>query len=88
MTPAAISYVGRLVRRRLRDYLALAKPRVVLMVLVTTTVGYLGDHGARPLKPGPRARRTDSPALPYRAHSQWRRAPERSGLRVELSAVG
>ena len=28
-------------RRRLGDYLALTKPRVVLMVLVTTTVGYL-----------------------------------------------
>src|SRR5215831_1461150 len=48
MTPAAISCVGRLVRRRLRDYLALAKPRVVLMVLVTTTVGYLLGSTTRP----------------------------------------
>ena len=37
MTPA---WHGAVVRRRLADYLALAKPRVVLMVLVTTTVGY------------------------------------------------
>ncbi len=40
MTPASISCFGRLVGRRLGDYLTLAKPRVVLMVLVTTTVGY------------------------------------------------
>jgi heme o synthase len=45
MTPAAV-WQGTLVRRRLADYLALAKPRVVAMVLVTTTVGYyLGSVG-------------------------------------------
>jgi heme o synthase len=48
MMPVAISCVGRLVRRRLKDYLALAKPRVVLMVLVTTTVGYLLGSTIRP----------------------------------------
>ena len=41
MTFAALACVGRVVRGRLGDYLALVKPRVVLMVLVTTTVGYL-----------------------------------------------
>jgi heme o synthase len=40
MTPAAILRFGRPVRSRLADYLTLAKPRVVVMVLVTTTVGY------------------------------------------------
>jgi protoheme IX farnesyltransferase len=46
MTPAAISWSGAVVRRRLVDYLSLAKPRVVLMVLVTTVVGYyLGSAG-------------------------------------------
>jgi protoheme IX farnesyltransferase len=48
MTPAAIFSTGRLVRRRLTDYLALAKPRVVLMVLVTTAVGYLLAATTRP----------------------------------------
>ena len=48
MMPAAISWHGRLVRRRLADYLALAKPRVVLMVLVTTTVGYVLGSAAPP----------------------------------------
>jgi protoheme IX farnesyltransferase len=37
---------GEAVRRRLADYLALTKPRVVSMVLVTTAVGYdLGSSG-------------------------------------------
>src|SRR5206468_7511037 len=48
MMPAAISWHGRLVRRRLADYLALAKPRVVLMVLLTTTVGYFLGSAAPP----------------------------------------
>jgi len=39
MTPVAVSWRGRLVRR-LADYLALTKPGVVLMVLVTTAAGY------------------------------------------------
>ena len=47
MTPAALSWQGAAVRRRLADYVALGKPRVVLMVLVTTLVGYyLGSRGA------------------------------------------
>ncbi|HUK63980.1 MAG TPA: heme o synthase [Dongiaceae bacterium] len=47
MTPAAVSWQGAAVRRRLADYVALGKPRVVLMVLVTTLVGYyLGSRGA------------------------------------------
>jgi protoheme IX farnesyltransferase len=46
MTLAAISVPHVLVRRRLADYVALTKPRVVLMVLVTTLVGYyLGSRG-------------------------------------------
>jgi len=48
MMPAAICWHSRLVRRRLADYLALAKPRVVLMVLVTTTVGYVLGSAAPP----------------------------------------
>jgi len=48
MMPAAICWHSRLVRRRLADYLALAKPRVVLMVLVTTTVGYVLGSAALP----------------------------------------
>jgi heme o synthase len=44
MTSAAISWSSASVRRRVADYLELAKPRVVAMVLVTTTVGfYLGS---------------------------------------------
>ncbi len=45
MTPATTLIVGRmLTRQRLSDYLALTKPRVVLMVLITTFVGfYLGS---------------------------------------------
>ncbi|MGH7895860.1 MAG: heme o synthase, partial [Candidatus Binatia bacterium] len=42
-----------LARRRLEDYLALTKPRVVLMVLITTFVGYylgaVGDFATLPL---------------------------------------
>lgn len=34
------------VQRRVQDFVALAKPRVVMMVLITTLVGfYLGSHG-------------------------------------------
>lgn len=42
MTPAAVTLVAQRmhVRQRLTDYLALTKPRVVLMVLITTFVGY------------------------------------------------
>src|SRR5262245_82098 len=44
MTSAAIPWSPASVRRRVADYLELAKPRVVAMVLVTTTVGfYLGS---------------------------------------------
>ena len=47
MTPAVVPWQGAAVRRRLADYVALGKPRVVLMVLVTTLVGYyLGSRGA------------------------------------------
>src|SRR5947199_4831215 len=47
MTPVAVSWRGRLVRR-LADYLALTKPGVVLMVLLTTTVGYFLGSAAPP----------------------------------------
>jgi len=42
VTPAADALVAQqmTVRQRLTDYLALTKPRVVLMVLITTFVGY------------------------------------------------
>jgi protoheme IX farnesyltransferase len=40
MTPAVSTWVGELGRQRLTDYLALTKPRVVAMVLLTTLVGY------------------------------------------------
>ena len=48
MTPSApIAAQGMIVRQRLADYLALTKPRVVLMVLITTLVGYyLGSTSA------------------------------------------
>jgi heme o synthase len=47
MTPAVDTLPATLVRQRLADYLALTKPRVVAMVLVTTAVGfYLGSAGA------------------------------------------
>jgi heme o synthase len=43
---------GDTVRRRLADYLALAKPRVVVMVLVTTAAGYyLGSRSTTALLP-------------------------------------
>lgn len=47
MTPASTLVATRmLTRQRLTDYLALTKPRVVLMVLITTFVGYyLGAAG-------------------------------------------
>jgi protoheme IX farnesyltransferase len=47
MTPAAVPIASSLVRRRLADYVALGKPRIVIMVLLTTCVGYyLGSEGA------------------------------------------
>jgi protoheme IX farnesyltransferase len=52
MTPAVDTLPAGLVRQRLADYVALAKPRVVAMVLVTTAVGYyLGSAGAPALIP-------------------------------------
>ena len=52
MTPAVSTLQGTLVRQRLIDYLALVKPRVVLMVLVTTVVGYyLGSAGPPDIAP-------------------------------------
>jgi protoheme IX farnesyltransferase len=46
MIPVAVSLPGEMVRRRLADYVALTKPRVVTMVLITTLVGYyLGSRG-------------------------------------------
>jgi protoheme IX farnesyltransferase len=47
VTPTAGAVPAEAVYRRLADYLELAKPRVVLMVLVTTLVGfYLGSTGS------------------------------------------
>ena len=47
MTPTAGLVEGELVPRRLADFIELTKPRVVVMVLVTTLVGfYLGSEGA------------------------------------------
>ena len=52
MIPAAGTWPVAVLSRRVGDYLALAKPRVVLMVLVTTVVGYyLGSAGTPPLAP-------------------------------------
>jgi heme o synthase len=52
MTPAAGLAEGELAPRRLADFVELTKPRVVLMVLVTTLVGYyLGAPGALALRP-------------------------------------
>jgi protoheme IX farnesyltransferase len=53
MTPPALAvWDGDAVRRRMADYVALAKPRVVSMVLVTTAVGYyLGSAGSPRLAP-------------------------------------
>ena len=46
MTPTAVPWPPARVRQRLADYVVLAKPRVVLMVLVTSVVGYhLGSPG-------------------------------------------
>jgi len=43
------AYERRLASRRVRDFVALTKPRVVLMVLVTTLIGfYLGSSGSLP----------------------------------------
>lgn len=47
IAPAAMGWSGAATRQRLADYAALTKPRVVLMVLVTTAVGYyLGAEAA------------------------------------------
>src|SRR5206468_4465130 len=47
MTSAVAVCQAEGARRRLSDYLALTKPRVVAMVLVTTAVGYhLGSAGS------------------------------------------
>src|SRR5205823_3417365 len=52
MIPAAGTWPVTVLSRRIGDYLALAKPRVVLMVLVTTLVGYyLGSAGTPRLGP-------------------------------------
>ena len=52
MTPASGTWPVVVLSRRIGDYLALAKPRVVLMVLVTTVVGYyLGSAGTPRLAP-------------------------------------
>jgi len=46
ITPATVHWTGAGVRQRAVDYVALTKPRVVMMVLVTTLVGYyLGTEG-------------------------------------------
>ncbi len=46
MSPPAVPWTGAAARQRAADYLALTKPRVVMMVLVTTLVGYyLGADG-------------------------------------------
>ena len=43
---AAVPWTGAAARQRAADYVALTKPRVVMMVLVTTLVGYyLGSDG-------------------------------------------
>ena len=47
MTPAVVVWQTEAAWRRLSDYLALTKPRVVAMVLVTTAVGFhLGSAGS------------------------------------------
>src|SRR5207244_8203005 len=52
MIPAAGTWPVAVLSRRIGDYLALSKPRVVLMVLVTTVVGYyLGSAGTPRLGP-------------------------------------
>ncbi len=66
MTPAVALWPGVVVRRRLADYAALTKPRVVAMVLVTTATGYyLGSAGTRAScrsSTRSRARRSPRPA--------------------------
>jgi protoheme IX farnesyltransferase len=48
MPPAVVPWTGAAVRQRVADYVALGKPRVVALVLVTTAVGYyLGSAGDR-----------------------------------------
>ncbi len=52
MTPVARAWPAGAVRRRAADYVALAKLRIVAMVLVTTLVGYyLGADGVPRLAP-------------------------------------
>jgi len=52
MTPVASVWQGEALLRRLGDYVELAKPRVIGMVLVTTAVGYyLGSSGGPALPP-------------------------------------
>lgn len=47
MIPDSTAVVFESVRRRTSDFVALTKPRVVSMILITTWVGfYLGSHGA------------------------------------------
>src|SRR5262245_23723733 len=49
---AALPPSAAAVRQRVADYVALTKPRVVMMVLVTTLVGYyLGSDGTPALLP-------------------------------------
>jgi protoheme IX farnesyltransferase len=49
--PAAQPWRRTEIRQRAADYVALTKPRVVVMVLVTTLVGfYLGSNGATPIR--------------------------------------
>lgn len=50
--PAVASWTGLATRQRAADYVALTKPRVVLMVLITTAVGfYLGAAGTPAIVP-------------------------------------
>ena len=49
MTPALAVCEGAVTRRRLADYVALTKPRVNAMVLVTTGVGYYLGSAGRPV---------------------------------------
>src|SRR5262245_11784350 len=45
---AVVPWTGSAVRQRAADYVALTKPRVVMMVLVTTLVGYYLGSDATP----------------------------------------
>ena len=49
MTPAVAVWQAEAAWRRLSDYLALTKPRVVAMVLVTTAVGFHLGSAESPL---------------------------------------